>query len=182
MWSCDQRLVTLALLWEKKPQSMMYNLNYYNLNFIRIWPEKPLFLRGVLGSSSIIWDWQGGPFYLFTLLAITITIAIDSNYFCKKLHLRTLLLCKKGPYSELLWSAFFSHFPVFSSNVEKCGKYADQNNSEHGFFLRSVITYNNVFQFHWNAVLCQGCYNILLFQIALNIVLSHSPRQVARIH
>ena len=28
-----------------------------NLNFIRIWPEKPLFLRGGLGSSSIIWDW-----------------------------------------------------------------------------------------------------------------------------
>ena len=27
-------------------------------DFVRIWPEKPLFLRGVLGSSSIIWDWH----------------------------------------------------------------------------------------------------------------------------
>ena len=41
-------LVTLAFLWEKlsKPQ------------FIRIWPEKVLFLMGGLGSSWIIRDWQ----------------------------------------------------------------------------------------------------------------------------
>ena len=26
--------------------------------FIRIWPEKLLFLKGGLGSSSIIWDWH----------------------------------------------------------------------------------------------------------------------------
>ena len=29
-----------------------------NLNFIRIWPEKPIFLRITVGSSSIIWDWH----------------------------------------------------------------------------------------------------------------------------
>ena len=33
-----------------------YETNYCNLNFIRIWPGKTLFLRGGLGSSSIIWD------------------------------------------------------------------------------------------------------------------------------
>ena len=34
----------------------------HNFNFIRIWPEKKNFLRGYLGSSSIIWDWyQAGP-------------------------------------------------------------------------------------------------------------------------
>ena len=54
---------------------------------------------------------------------------------------------KKCPYSELFWSAFFSHFPafglnldrysVFSLNAGKCGKNVDQNNSEYGYFLRS---------------------------------------------
>ena len=62
-------------------------------------------------------------------------------------------LRKKCPYSELFWSAFFPHFPafglntkrrdteylsVFSPNVGKCGKNADQNNSEYGHFLRSA--------------------------------------------
>ena len=28
------------------------------IDFIRICPEKSLFLRGGLGSSSIIWDWH----------------------------------------------------------------------------------------------------------------------------
>ena len=54
-----------------------------------------------------------------------------------------MALRKKCPYSQLFWSAFFPHFPafglsVFSPNAEKCGKNADQNNSEYGFFLRSV--------------------------------------------
>ena len=59
-----------------------------------------------------------------------------------------LPLRKKCPCSELFWSAFFPHFPafglnterygVFSPNAEKCGKNADQNNSEYGHFLRSV--------------------------------------------
>ena len=39
-------------------------------------------------------------------------------------------LHKKCPYSELFWSAFFPHLPVFSPNVVKYGKNADQNNSE----------------------------------------------------
>ena len=24
---------------------------------LKVWPEKPLFLKGALGSSSMIWDW-----------------------------------------------------------------------------------------------------------------------------
>ena len=50
-------------------------------------------------------------------------------------------LHKKCQYSELFWSAFFPHFPafglnterysVFSPNAGKCGKNADQNNSEY---------------------------------------------------
>ena len=32
--------------------------SYQNLNFIRISPEKPIYLSGPLGSSSIIWDWH----------------------------------------------------------------------------------------------------------------------------
>ena len=58
-------------------------------------------------------------------------------------------LRKKCPYWELFWAAFFPHFPkfglntekyylsVFSPNVRKCGKNADQNTSEYGHFLRS---------------------------------------------
>ena len=59
-----------------------------------------------------------------------------------------LPLRKKCPCSELFWSAFFPHFlafglnteryGVFGPNAEKCGKNADQNNSEYGHFLCSV--------------------------------------------
>ena len=31
------------------------------------------------------------------------------------------------------------YFSVFSPNAGKCGKNADQNNSEYGHFLRSVL-------------------------------------------
>ena len=59
-------------------------------------------------------------------------------------------LPKKCPYSEFFWSAFFLHFPafglntapylsVFSPNAGKYGKNADQNNSEYGLFLLSVV-------------------------------------------
>ena len=37
---------------------VMDERSYHNLKFIRICPEKLLFLRGSLGSSSIIWDWH----------------------------------------------------------------------------------------------------------------------------
>ena len=50
-------------------------------------------------------------------------------------------LNKNCPFSELFWPTFFPHFPVFSPNVEKCGKNVDQNNSEYGHFLRSDILY-----------------------------------------
>ena len=59
-------------------------------------------------------------------------------------------LRKKCTYSELFWSAFFTHFPafelnterygeIFSPNAGKCVKNADQNNSEYGLFLRSAL-------------------------------------------
>ena len=49
IYSCDESLVTLAFRNDR---------SYHNLNFIRIWPENPFFLRGGLGSSLIIWDWH----------------------------------------------------------------------------------------------------------------------------
>ena len=50
--SRDTNNIVNVVLWPKH----FYERGYHNLNFIRIWPEKPVFLRGVLGSSSIIWD------------------------------------------------------------------------------------------------------------------------------
>ena len=32
--------------------------SYHNFNFLWIWPEKPTFLKGGLGSSSVIWVWN----------------------------------------------------------------------------------------------------------------------------
>ena len=57
-------------------------------------------------------------------------------------------LRKKSPYSELFWSAFFSEYlSVFSPNVGKSEKNADQNNSEYGLFLRRAncnhFSFNN---------------------------------------
>ena len=57
---------------------------------------------------------------------------------------------KNCPYLELLWSAFFTHFPAFGLNTgryvslniqsecRKMRKNADQNHAEYGHFLRSV--------------------------------------------
>ena len=45
--------------------------------------------------------------------------------------------CKKSPYLELFWSAFFPHFPTFGLNTGKSGKNSDQNNSRYGLFLRN---------------------------------------------
>ena len=48
IWSYDQSLVTAAPLWQKLSQPQIYK------NLAR----KTTFLKGGLGSSSIIWDWQ----------------------------------------------------------------------------------------------------------------------------
>ena len=63
---------------------------------------------------------------------------------------KSVTLRKKCSYSELFWSAYFPHFPafrlntkylsVFSPTVGKCGKNADQNNSEYGHILGRVIS------------------------------------------
>ena len=47
LWSFDQSFVTPSFLWE-------------NFNFIKISPQKPIFLRGVFILNSIIWDWSLG--------------------------------------------------------------------------------------------------------------------------
>ena len=36
--------------------SSKFSNSYHNLKFIRIWPEKSLFLTGGLGSNSVMWD------------------------------------------------------------------------------------------------------------------------------
>ena len=57
--SRDSNYIIDAFTWPKFGNfSIGTYIGYYNLSFIRIWPEKPLFLRGGLGSSSIILDWQ----------------------------------------------------------------------------------------------------------------------------
>ena len=56
--SCDSNYTVDVVMWPKFGDSSISGKSYHNLNFIRISPEKPLFLRGVLGSSSIIWDWH----------------------------------------------------------------------------------------------------------------------------
>ena len=47
MWSCDECLVILALIWEKSSYPQLY----------KDLTKKTNFLKGAFGSSSIIWDW-----------------------------------------------------------------------------------------------------------------------------
>ena len=85
---------------------------------------------------------------------------MHTNFSVKKLAIIKVAV-KKSPYSELFWSAFFPHFSAFGLNTErygeirrdapyrsvfspnggKCGKNADQNDSEYGHSLRSDIPY-----------------------------------------
>ena len=70
---------------------------------------------------------------------------------CLEIKLSPSGLRKKCPYSESFWSTLFPHFPAFGLNTEsysvslliqceygKCGKNADQNNSEFGHFLHDA--------------------------------------------
>ena len=50
---------------------------------------------------------------------------LDVFIFVQKfLRLKCSSLRKKSPYSELFWSAFFSHFPAFGLNTERCSPYS----------------------------------------------------------
>ena len=50
----DSNYIVDVFMWPKFGNCSIHETSYHNLNFIRIWPEQPLFLRGGLGSSSII--------------------------------------------------------------------------------------------------------------------------------
>ena len=52
--SHDSNYIVEMVMWLEH----FYKRSYHNLNIIRIWPEKPLSLRGGLGSSSKTWDWH----------------------------------------------------------------------------------------------------------------------------
>ena len=116
-------------------------------------------------------DEQGGEIMVFIKEDIPVkflsadTKPIESLYIELNFHERKWLLScsynpntlrKKCPYSELFWSKFFPHFPAFGLNTErygvslriqsKCGKNADQNNSEYRVFLRSDK--NNIMNHH----------------------------------
>ena len=54
--SHDSNYIVDAVMWPKFGISSTCIRSYHNVKFIRIWPEKPFFLKGGLGSSSIIWD------------------------------------------------------------------------------------------------------------------------------
>ena len=56
--SRESNYIADVVMWPKFGNYHFYERSYHNLNFTRIWPEKPLFLRGGSGSSSIIWDWH----------------------------------------------------------------------------------------------------------------------------
>ena len=55
--SRDLNCIADGLMWSKFGIWVFYERSYHNLNFIRIWSEKPLFWRAGLSSSSITWDW-----------------------------------------------------------------------------------------------------------------------------
>ena len=71
-------------------------------------------------------------FFLYTEISFLSNIIINTEHYFHSFALHT-----KCKYSELFWSAFFPHFPVFCPNAGKCRKNADLNNSEYGLFLRS---------------------------------------------
>ena len=87
-----------------------------------------LWMYGVKKRTNSICQFEMQNFFKITKFSLLL------NFFILTHSLR-----KKTSYSELFWSAFSPHFPVFNPNVGKCGKNADQNNSEYGHFLRSDL-------------------------------------------
>ena len=57
--SCNSYYIVDVIFWLKfGNSSISLERGYYDIDFIKILPEKPIFLRGGLGSSSMIWDWH----------------------------------------------------------------------------------------------------------------------------
>ena len=54
--SHDTNYIMVVVMWPKFGNSDICIRSYHNLNFIKIWTEKPLFFRGGLDSNSIIWE------------------------------------------------------------------------------------------------------------------------------
>ena len=48
--SSDSNYIVDVFMWPKFGNCSIYETSYHNLNFIRIWPEQPLFLRGGLAQ------------------------------------------------------------------------------------------------------------------------------------
>ena len=110
-----------------------------------------MFLR-LLRLLSIIMVWY---LWRFSILPFCLNHSNSKMFslssISKNKKLTLVSLRKKCPYSEFLWSAFFQHFPafglnteylsVFSPNAGKCGKSADQKNSEYGHFLCSILLF-----------------------------------------
>ena len=69
------------------------------------------------------------------------------NYLFNNLRLAPHENC---PYSELFWSAFsrirteYGEIRSISSNSVQMWENADQNNSEYGYFLRSVVDRSSI--------------------------------------
>ena len=66
------------------------------------------------------------------------------------------------PHLDWIWRDT-EYLPVFSRNAGKCGKNADQNNSEYGLFLRSVVLVDEEYG-NLKVVVNGGEFNRNIFQ------------------
>ena len=106
-----------------------------------------------LANSKIIWlsndrersmsfQWQSTLKFPKTSLKSRKLLFLNKKMIPSELS----VLRKKCPYSELFWSAFVPHSGSISSYSVRirdkiCRQNRDQNNSEYGHFLRSVIKF-----------------------------------------
>ena len=56
--SRNSNYIVDSVKWPTFGNSSIGKVDLNVLNFIRIWTEETFFLRGALGSSSIVWDWH----------------------------------------------------------------------------------------------------------------------------
>ena len=54
----DSNYIADVFTWPNFGNCSISMTSYHNLDFLKIWPEKPLFLRGGIGWGSIVWEWH----------------------------------------------------------------------------------------------------------------------------
>ena len=119
IWSCDSDYIVDVV------------------SFIRIQPEKAIFLRGVLCSSSIIWNWHRYGLEIFTSVA---KLLESNSYVCRSYWGKT-----NREVRGFLHLPPLPSFPPNLNNFDKLDSFGNANVGNFDVICFKMLNYYNSF-------------------------------------